>query len=104
MSLRTYTVGFHDVRYQPRGRAFFSVLTYRGEVIEKLRRYSERFLKLARERLEIAFEQAGRDDGAERLYRELHALAGEAAMLQLPDIAAAARQSEADALARELEE
>lgn len=66
-------------------------------MIEKLRRYRERFLKLAQERLEAAFGHANRDDGAESLYRELHALAGEAAMLQLADIASAGSQSEADA-------
>lgn len=58
-----------------------------------------RFVEAARRRLELAFGHAGRDDGAAELRIELHALAGEATMLELSDLAEVAHGVEGDASA-----
>lgn len=62
-------------------------------------RHFERFVQVARRRLELAFGHAGRDDGAAELRIELHTLAGEAAMVALGELADATRRVEADACA-----
>ena len=59
--------------------------------------YMERFVQAARQRLELAFGHAGRNDGAAELRVELHTLAGEAAMMALPELADATKRVEADA-------
>jgi CheY-like chemotaxis protein len=68
-----------------------------GVVADKLRRFGTQFIAVARERLEASYVHVGSDAGAAELRTQLHALAGEAAMLRIAEFAEAARQVEADA-------
>jgi HPt (histidine-containing phosphotransfer) domain-containing protein len=68
-------------------------------MIEELRaRFMQRFLDSARERLVRARAAIARDD-ARAIWNEMHALAGEAAIIGLRSVSAAARAN--DALARQ---
>ena len=57
-------------------------------------RFRTRFIDTARGRVRKSVELLGSPDGAKELMTELHSLAGEAALLGLKDISAAARKGE----------